>query len=318
VQCSIVPFDAELAAKWDALVAAAPNGTFLHTRRFLSHHADRFADASVVLRPTGRGLVGVLPAATDPANATTVVSHPGATFGGIVHDGRVVGSVAVDALETICGHYADLGYRKLRYKAVPWIYHRQPSGDDLHALVRLGAACVQRNLSCTLDLTAERRTSERRRRGARKARAAGLELRSGSEHAPALWEVLEENLSRRHGVRPVHTVDEILHLHYLFPAGIEFVVAQLGARVIAGVVLFLNGPVTHAQYIAATEDARGFGALDLVFDECIRAAAARGYRFFDFGTSNTTDGALNSTLYEFKSGFGGGGVPHDFYEISLT
>jgi hypothetical protein len=318
VQWSTVPFDAELAAEWDALVAAAPNGTFLHTRRFLSHHADRFADLSVALRSTDPGLVGVLPAATDPTDTTTVVSHPGATFGGIVHDGRVVGSEAVDALEAICGHYANLGYRRLCYKPVPWIYHRQPSGDDLHALVRLGAACVRRNLSCTLDLTAERRTSERRRRGTRKARAVGLELRSGSEHAPALWQVLEENLSQRHGVRPVHTLDEIVHLQNLFPAQIEFVVAQLGAEVIAGVVLFLNGPVTHAQYIAASEEARGVGALDLVFDECIRTAATRGYRFFDFGTSNTADGSLNSGLYEFKSGFGGGGVPHDVYEISLA
>jgi hypothetical protein len=315
---AVEAFEPHLAADWDALVERAPNGTFLQTRRFLSYHGVRFEDASLVIRRHDGRLIGVLPAAVDPSDERRVVSHPGATFGGLVHTGRLAGEAAVRTLELIRTRYVALGYRALRYKAVPWIYHRQPAGDDLYALVRLGAECAWRHLSCCVDLSGPRRTSERRRRGLRRAQSAGVALARGRELAPALWKVVEENLERRHGVRPVHSIDEILHLYGLFPDRIEFVVARLRDEVVAGVVLFLNPPVTHAQYIAATEAGYRVNALDLVFDECMHAAAGAGYRFFDFGISNTPDGGLNETLYDFKLGFGGGGVPYDSYDLTLA
>jgi hypothetical protein len=319
VQLPVVEaFEPQLAAEWDELVERAPNGTFLHTRRFLSYHGDRFEDASLVVRRHNGKLVGVLPAAVDPTDESRVVSHPGATFGGLVHTGRLAGETAVRTLGAIRGRYAGLGYRAFRYKAVPWIYHRQPAGDDLYALVRLGADCPRRHLSCCVDLHSARRTSERRRRGLKRAQGAGLVLARGRELAPALWMVVDENLKRRYGAQPVHSAEEILHLHSLFPDRIEFIVARLRGEVVAGVVLFLNPPVTHAQYVAATDAGYGVNALDLVFDECIRVAADAGYHFFDFGISNTADGALNETLYDFKLGFGGGGVVHDFYDITLA
>jgi hypothetical protein len=315
---AIEAFEPQLAAEWDELVERAPNGTFLHTRRFLSYHEDRFEDASLVIRRHDGKLIGVLPAAVDPTDKSTVVSHPGATFGGLVHTGRIVGETAVRTLDSIRTRYASLGYRVFRYKAVPWIYHRQPAGDDLYALVRLGAGSAQRNLSCSVDLCSPPRRSERRRRGLRRAQAAGVTLARGGVLASPLWMVIDENLDRRYGARPVHSVEEIVHLHGLFPDRIEFVVAELRGEVVAGVVLFLNSPVTHAQYIAATEAGYGVNALDLVFDECIRGAAEDGYRFFDFGTSNTADGGLNQTLYDFKLGFGGGGVAYESYDITLA
>ena len=113
------PYEAAAAEEWDALVAAAPMGTLLHSRRFLGYHGDRFEDASILLRDDSDRLLGVLPAAIDPADRATVASHPGVTFGGIVHDGRLGGPAMMDALTLVAQHYAERGFSRLRYAPVP-------------------------------------------------------------------------------------------------------------------------------------------------------------------------------------------------------
>jgi hypothetical protein len=37
------------AEAWDKLVVESWNGTFLHQRRFLSYHGDRFQDLSLII-----------------------------------------------------------------------------------------------------------------------------------------------------------------------------------------------------------------------------------------------------------------------------
>lgn len=314
----IHPYEEQWAGRWDELAARCPASTFLHTRRFLAYHGGRFEDASVLVEEEGRGLVGLLPAAVDPADERRVVSHPGATFGGLLHAGALRGEGMVEALAAVARHYAGRGFHALRYKAVPYIYQVAPSGDDLYALFRLGAMRYRCDLSSTIDLAARAEPSGRRRRGLKKARKAGVEVADGAEHAAALWPVLEENLRRKYGASPVHTLDEIERLHALFPETVSFVVALLGGEVVAGVVTFSGPRVVHVQYVASGEAGHETAALDAVFEECIARAGACGARYFDFGTSNENEGRqLNAGLYQFKSEFGGGGVAYESYELGL-
>jgi len=74
-------FAARQAEDWDDLVRRSCNGTFLHTRRFLSYHRDRFADRSLVLYGRRGRVAGVFPAAVSPADRETIVSHPSITGG---------------------------------------------------------------------------------------------------------------------------------------------------------------------------------------------------------------------------------------------
>jgi hypothetical protein len=306
------------ADQLDALVALSPMATFLHTRRFLSYHGSRFRDVSLAIVDELQHVLGLLPAAVDPGDERRIVSHPGLTYGGIVHDGRLRGERMIEALEAVRRHYAQQGFAAFRYKAVPAIYHRAPADDDLYALFRLGARRLRCDLSSTIDLAERRPPSERRRRSLKKARKAGLEIRQGAEFIPMLWAALEENLASRHGASPVHTAAEIARLHQLFPGEIAFVVALRDDKVEAGVVLFLTPRVSHAQYIASTSTGYQLSALDAVFEHCIAEAQARGARYFDFGTSNEQEGrTLNEGLYQFKTEFGGGGVAYETYELDL-
>lgn len=316
----ILPYQEESATLWDELVAASHAATLLHTRKFLSYHGSRFADRSLLILDEKERLVGVFPAALNPARADMVVSHPGATYGGLVHAGKLRGEQAVVALEHICRHYRDSGITRLRYKAVPHIYHAAPAQDDLYALFRLNATRYRCDLSCAIDLARRLPVSERRKRALKGAHKQGVEIFSGAEYAAPIWSVLADNLARKHGAKPVHTLDEILLLQGRFPEQIEFIAAKLGDEVVAGVVLFHSSSVVHAQYISSSSKGYDLQALDALFDWIIVRAQQEGRaRFFDFGISNEDEGrTLNGGLYDFKSEFGGGGVLHEFFELKLS
>jgi Acetyltransferase (GNAT) domain len=247
-----------------------------------------------------------------------VVSHPGATFGGLVHDGSLAGERVLDALTAMVAVYAERGLRSLSYKAVPWIYHRVPSNDDLYALFCLDATRRQVDLSCAIDLAERRPPSRRRRRGAKKARARGLAISDSIELVPEFWRLLEGNLASRHGVEPVHSLDEIMLLRELFPDRVSFALGSLDGEVVAGAVLFGNDRVAHVQYNAASDTGRAIGATDALFEHCIEEAGEAGRRFFDFGISTESKGRrLNRGLYLFKHEFGAGGVSYETYDVAI-
>lgn len=305
------------SAEWDSFCDGAVNGTFLHSRRFLSYHGTRLVDRSLIVRDDGQ-LIAVLPLAQSPADAGTVVSHPGATYGGLVHQGKVRGLRTIEVLQACASTLRDAGYARLHYKPVPHIYHRVPAQDDLYALFRLGARRFRCDLSSSIDLACRSAPSERRRRGLKKA-LRSVQLHGGEDHLPALWAVLQDNLARKHDAQPVHSLDEMLDLCQRFPREIAIRTASVGDRIEAGVVLFRCGPAWHAQYIAASQAAYEVSALDAVFDAAIAEAGAAGVRWFDFGTSNEEGGqVLNDGLYRFKTEFGGGGVAYEHYEIELA
>lgn len=312
----IKPYSSAEESAWDEFCMNSPNSTILHTRRFIGYHGSRFIDKSALILESGI-LIGVFPAAESPLNSKIVISHPGITYGGIVHDGRLKGMRMVTALTSLSQFYASLGYQLLQYKALPYIYSQLPSQDDLYALFLLGAQRSRCDLSSTIDLHNRRPLGQRRRRSLKRSQKMVM-LSDDIVLLGQLWNVIAQNLSNAHGAKPVHSFDELSLLHKLFPRHICIRCALIDGRVEAGVVFFNSRTVWHAQYIAASLKARENSALDAVFDAAIADALRFGARYFDFGTSNEENGkVLNEGLYTYKSEFGGGGVVHELYEVSL-
>jgi hypothetical protein len=296
----------------------ALQATLLHTRRFLSYHNNRFEDRSLLLEEQGK-LVGLFPAAVHPVDKTCVVSHPGITYGGVIHQGGLRGEKMLEALQELRRHYLSQGFTKLLYKAVPAFYHLAPAQDDLYVLFRLGARRTRCDLSNTINLHHRLPVSDRRKRSLKKAAKAGVQVLEGFQHVAALWEVLHDNLGRKHGVAPVHTLDEISLLIERFPENIRCIAALKDGAVIGGTLLFISPTTFHAQYIAASEAGYEYAALDAVFEHCISSAHNEGRRWFDFGISTESGGkVLNQGLYNFKSEFGTGSTVYEFYELNLT
>jgi Acetyltransferase (GNAT) domain len=290
----------------------------MHTRGFIDYHGDRFADRSMAVVDDGGHMVGVFPAAQDPAAQQTLTSHPGLSYGGVVHDGSLRGESMITAIGDLAARYLDLGFMTIRYKSIPAIYHVEPADDDAYALFRFGAVLYRRDLSATIDLANRGRVSPRRRRSRLKAERAGLKLRESWADADEYWQILTSNLERRHGVAPVHSRAEIELLHSRFPGEITLITAEHQGDLIGGAVFFASRSVLHMQYSATTEAGRSLSATDLVMERGISMAAERGLRYFDFGVSMLSGGrGLDDQLYAFKIAFGAGGQAQDYYELDL-
>jgi hypothetical protein len=304
---------------WDDLVARSWNGTFLHTRGYLSCTDERIVDASLVIEDAKGQLVGVLPAGTHASDPTMIESHPAVAYGGIVHRGELVGERMVAAVESVADRCYHDGWRTLRYKAVPHVYHRVPADDDLYALFRLQAVRSRCDVASVIDLRNRLPPSTRRTRSLRKAQRAGIHVVRGGEHLDALWSVIAGRLADKFDTEPLHDATALAWMQTLVPDRVECVVGLLDGSVVAGVVVFRTGQVDHAQYIAADDRGYRTAALDAVLAACLDASEQRGARYFSLGNSTVYGGRVfNESLFSYKSGFGAGAVVHECYDLRLV
>lgn len=302
---------------WDNFCKSSFQSTFLHTRLFLKYHGDRFEDNSLIIEDDKK-VIGLMPAARDLNDPNLIVTHPGATFGGVLHQGDLRAVKMIKVFESIKSYYSQLGFSRLLYKVVPIFYHKVPAQDDLYALFRLGAKLKRCDISSTIDLSSRNSLSQRRKRSLKKAEKFKLIVKTDISCLPDFWVILSDNLSIRHGVKPIHSLSEISYLTANFPQEIKFIGVYLEDQIVAGTLLFCSTSVFHAQYIAASALGYQVSALDMVFDYAIKLAYENGCRWFDFGISTENNGSiLNEGLFNFKSEFGAGEMIHEFYELKI-
>lgn len=310
------------ADKWDAFLHACPKGTFLHSRRFLSYHGDRFADRSLMIYDDKGALCGLLPAARHPnpdQSDVCIVSHPGITYGGILHNDGLTGNAMLSALEAIAKHYMAAGYKHLIYKAVPQIFHRKVQEDDIYALLRMGATLAEVNLSSAVDLNlTPRGISKGHIKNLKRARQAGIRIIDGRGHIEEIWHMIADNLAQKYNVVPTHSLAELKLLADRFSYNILFRAAFSGDGLVGGGVLFIINHVCHAQYLTSNPQGREIYAMNALVDSIMGEMAGK-YRWFSFGISNESGGGvLNDSLHEFKIGFGAGGIATQFYKLEFS
>lgn len=310
---TVCRYTAEKKVQWDEFARAAKNAHFFFQRDYLEYHADRFVDNSLLFFHE-RKLTALLPATV---HDDKMVSHGGLTFGGFLVDASMTTRRMLELFAELIGYLRANGLRELIYKCIPHIYHTAPAEEDRYALFLNGARLSRRDITSTIELGAGLPFQERRRRGARKAQSAGVCCRA-SEDFRAFWPLLEDNLQRIHGTRPAHTLEEIELLHSRFPDNIKLFGARKDERMLAGVVVYENATIAHAQYISASEDGKRLGALDALFDWLI-TEEYRAKPYFDFGISTEDNGrVLNEGLIDQKEGFGARGVVHDQYQLEIA
>lgn len=302
-----------MADEWNQFVSASKNGTFLFDRRFMDYHSDRFSDHSLMCYREGR-LYALLPA---NEKGDTLVSHGGLTYGGLVTDSRCSAKGVLDTFTAINDYLRRQAIRRVVYKAIPWIYHQLPAEEDLYALTAVcHARLTIRDISSAIVGTRRLKFTESRRSGLRKALKAGLRI-CESDDVDAFWPILNDNLTQKYAVRPVHTADELRLLQSRFPENIKLWLVLDGDKPVGGTLLFLTPQVLHTQYISATPYGKQHGALDLLFDHLINHVYA-DYPYIDFGKSTVSDSAdLNEQLIFQKEGFGARAVCYDTYEYEL-
>ncbi len=301
-------------ALWDSFVNESKNGTFLFKRDYMDYHSDRFDDFSLMAYNDKNRLVALLPACKD---GNTVYSHRGLTYGGWVMSLRhfdVTDMLAV--WDEMAGYFTSKGVKHLEYKAIPHIYHRYPSEEDIYALFRSRGWLAASYVSTVIPLGEPLGFNENARRGLRCAERSGVTIEESDDYA-GFWEVLTRLLKERYGTLPVHTLPEIELLHSRFPENVKLYAAKMNGKIVAGTVMYYSETVAHAQYIAASEEGKLVKALPLLFDYVMRKECA-GFRYFDFGTSNEDGGNyLNEGLVRQKCGMGGRAVAYNIYRVDF-
>jgi hypothetical protein len=310
----IVRYTSDKVREWNQFVVQSKNGTFLFDRSYMDYHSDRFHDHSLMCYIDGR-LMAVLPA---NASGDVLYSHQGLTYGGLVMSSQLTITGTMTLLREMNELLRGEGFRRVVYKAIPWIYHRLSAEEDLYALYHeCKARIVARDYSTNIFLGANLRWERVRRRGIVRAERAGLHVETSDNYAD-FWQVLTDNLGTKYGVRPVHSLAEIELLHGRFPDNIVLYQAVRDGEVLGGVVLYVSPQVVHAQYSSATPEGKSLGAIDLIYDR-IMHHDYKDYPYFDFGrsTENADGSGLNETLVFQKEGFGARGLCYDIYQWEL-
>lgn len=306
-------YDPRCEAEWNEFVAGSKNGTFLFDRRYMDYHSDRFADSSLMVYRDGR-LFALLPANRE---GDLLCSHRGLTYGGLLTGTGATASAVVETFEAVNRFLRGEGLRRVVYKAIPWIYHRVPAEEDLYALFRVcGARLVARDISSTIIQPHRLKWHRDRRYGINRCRNNGVEV-GPSDDFEGFWPVLEDNLMRSHGARPVHSLGEIRLLKERFPRNILLYVARRGGALLGGTVLYVTPQVVHAQYISASPEGKALRVIDAIYNRILNEDFS-DCLYFDFGKSTEDCGrALNESLIYQKEGFGGRGVCYDWYEWEI-
>lgn len=298
---------------WDTFIDESKNGTFMLKRDFIEYHSDRFQDYSLLILNDSK-LIAVLPASI---HGSEVRSHGGLTYGGIIYSRKMTAQMMVEILASLVEYLKQHDVSSLIYKRVPAIYNTYPADEDLYALFRINAELYRRDISTSIYLPDRIAFNERRRRNIKKAIKADLEFRQSYDYTGYI-EMLTDVLASKHGVRPVHTGEELEYLASNFPENIKLYVAVSGGKMIAGTLLFITKKVVHSQYIANSQEGKMCGALDFVFDKLINDVFS-DFTYFDFGISTEEEGRyLNEGLIEQKQEFGGRATVYDFYKIDIN
>ncbi|MGD6850521.1 MAG: GNAT family N-acetyltransferase [Candidatus Bathyarchaeia archaeon] len=297
---------------WDSFVSNSKNGVFLFYRDYMEYHSDRFKDHSLMFFD-GDKLVALLPGNLD---GTELFCHGGLTFGGVISDYNMKTPLMLSVFDALTTHCREIGIATVTYKPIPYIYHSIPADEDLYALFKRDAKLEARNVSSTIYLPNARGFDSNRKDNLRKAKKHGLTVKESKDFA-TFMQIEEEVLVERHGVKPVHSAEEIKLLADRFPDNIKLFGSFKDDKMLAGVIMYESQNVAHMQYGANSKEGWSIGAQDLIEDYLIHQHY-NGKKYFDFGISTEQQGeVLNVGLIKRKEDFGASAVMYDAYKITL-
>lgn len=306
-------YNAELKQVWDDFIQASKNGYFLFCRDYMDYHSDRFLDYSLLFYNEDNKLLAVMPANIKDDH---VLSHGGLTYGGIISDTSMRAALMIELFEHLLRFLKEEKIKKLLYKAIPYIYHKFPSDEDLYAIFVNHGKLIRRDASSAIFLFNKIKVSQLRLRGIKKARMNNLMVKVSNDFA-SFFEIVQQVLWHKYKLKPVHTHHEIGLLSNKFPQNIKLFAAFDQDKMLAGVLVFESEVVAHCQYMVNSVEGKELGALDMVIDHLINEFSGKK-RYFSFGVSTENNGAfLNEGLINQKEMFGARTVVHDFYELAI-
>ena len=296
---------------WDTFISGAKNATFLFARDFMEYHSDRFTDYSLLVYKDDL-LYAVLPA---NIVGDKLYSHKGLTYGSLVLSKSAKLLYTFEAFKALLAFLDAKAISTLELRNIPTFYNTMPSDELSYFLFKANATLIKRDALMVIDTSTKIKFQKNRREGINKAKRNGLTI-AVDDNFEGFWnEILIPNLQQKHGVAPVHSLEEIQLLAAKFPDHIKQVNVYKDNVIVAGTTLFLTKTTIHPQYVSGNSDKNAFGSLDLAYDYIINHFDS-SKRYFDFNISSEENGAaLNSGLIFWKESCGARTYVADNYLI---
>ena len=299
---------------WDTFISGAKNATFLFARDFMEYHSDRFTDYSLLVYKDDL-LYAVLPA---NIVGDKLYSHKGLTYGSLVLSKSAKLLYTFEAFKALLAFLDAKAISTLELRNIPTFYNTMPSDELSYFLFKANATLIKRDALMVIDTSTKIKFQKNRREGINKAKRNGLTI-AVDHNFEGFWnQILIPNLQKKHGVAPVHSLEEIQLLAAKFPDHIKQVNVYKDNVIVAGTTLFLTKTTIHPQYVSGNSDKNAFGSLDLAYDYIINHFDS-SKRYFDFNISSEENGtALNSGLIFWKESCGARTYVADNYLIDTA
>lgn len=312
---TVVRYTEDKVDIWNQFNKQSKNSLFMFDRNYMDYHKDRFKDHSLLFYDEDK-LIALLPMSE---HDNVLISHGGLTYGGFITDSKMKQHTMMDCFGELINHAKENGFKSIRYKCIPHIYHSQPAEEDRFALFANNSKLDTVDVSTYVNLAAPLKMPKGRKAQISRAKREGVvvEELTELEDFNKFIDLENEVLTERHDVRAVHTGEELKLLHDRFPDNIHLFASLKDGNLIAGTVVYEYDQVVHTQYMAANDEARTIGALDLAVSTVINNYKETK-KWLDFGIS-TEHGKiyLNEGLCSQKEGFGGRTGVYEIWELNL-
>lgn len=305
-------YSKEDVAIWNNFVSNAKNATFLFHRNFMEYHADRFEDFSLLIY-TNQKLVAILPA---NRVAHQIYSHQGLTYGGLLYADEIKLPVLDEIFNELILFLKQNNFEHFFYKIPPLVYQSQPCQEIEYLLWKHKATVLQREMDLVVQLSEPIILSKNKKYYFKRSQEKELELKqTGVE---VFWnELLIPRLKEKYNTTPVHTLQEIEKLIFLFPNNIKQYMVYYNDNAVAGITIFETQHVAKAQYAAINELGESVWALDYLYLTLFEYYK-RNKKYFDMGTvSASNQYGYNISLLQNKLNLGAKIVNLDTYKIQL-
>lgn len=289
---------------WEDFLAMNRCFTFQFQRRFIDLYSDSVSDASFLARDLSGEVLAIIPL-VELEETKQLISHQKSSFGGFLFKTgislQLKETIFSQFLSELCQEFPNY---TLEIRTPPKSFKLADSAQERWLLWRFGFKVDQVVLHSIIDFQQQLNQNSKR------IKYENREIELLETKSPLLlrsfWDLLEDNLSRRHSTRPTHEFSEIRQLVETFADEIRVFLAFEGSNHILGGLIFFNTVnIFNLQYMAIGELGRKLSVGDLLINHSLKIAESEGMNFFNFGHSHENSGlTLNYNLSSYKAKFG--------------
>lgn len=322
-QIKIHGYEPKFRDEWEEFVKKSNNGTIFHRQTFLDYHQpDKFNFNHLMIRKNDK-LIGVLPGGlTDEGKVYW--SPVGASYGSIVTEDLGF-EISLEIVDTLMEYFYKNDLKEIFLIPPPLIYSKNYSQHLEYAMLYRKFDFELHYISHAIHLKNKndflKFFDKTARKTIHKILRSGELVISESNDYQSFNEILVANKAR-HGVKPTHTLEDMLRLAGLVPESLKLMLVYYQDKPIAGSLLFLcNSKVVLCFYNMLLYEYEYLKPIYLVMFETCRWAYENGYEWVDIGVSQDTKAEDPMTpslgLIQFKERFDSRGILRSTYHYKF-